>query len=65
MAGAFYFDLGARYAFGDRLAAFVKIDNLFDRDPVQSPQTNTGLVINPALYDSLGRIYRAGFRYHF
>ncbi len=34
MAGAFYVDLGARYTFGDRLAAFVKIDNLFDRDPV-------------------------------
>jgi outer membrane receptor protein involved in Fe transport len=65
MAGAFYVDLGARYTFGDSLSAFVKIDNLFDRDPVASPQTNTGLDINPALYDTLGRIYRAGVRYNF
>jgi iron complex outermembrane recepter protein len=65
MAGAIYFDVGARYTFGEKLAAFVKIDNLFDRDPAPSPQTNTGLDINPALYDTLGRIYRAGLRYNF
>lgn len=65
MAGALYFDLGGHYSVSDKLSAFVKIDNLFDRDPVASPQTNTGLDINPALYDTIGRIYRAGVRYNF
>jgi iron complex outermembrane recepter protein len=65
MAGAFYLDFGGRYAVTDRLTAFVKIDNVFDRDPVASPQTNTGLDINPALYDTIGRTYRAGVRYNF
>jgi outer membrane receptor protein involved in Fe transport len=65
MAGALYFDLGGRYSLTDKLTAFVKVDNLFDRDPVAAPQTNTGLDINPALYDTLGRTYRAGFRFNF
>ena len=43
----------------------VLMKDLFDKDPVASPQTNTGLDINPALYDTLGRIYRAGVRFNF
>jgi len=65
MAGALYFDLGGHYSVSDKLDAFVKIDNLLDRDPADSPQTNTGLDINPALYDTIGRTYRAGLRYNF
>jgi outer membrane receptor protein involved in Fe transport len=65
MAGAFYVDFGARYSVTDKLAAFVKVDNVFDRDPVAAPQTNTGIDINPLLYDTLGRVYRAGLRYNF
>jgi len=65
MAGALYIDVGGRYFLTDKLTAFVKVDNAFDRDPVPAPQTNTGLDINPALYDTLGRTYRAGFRYNF
>ncbi len=65
MAGALYFDLGAHYSVSDKLTAFAKIDNLLDRDPTASPQTNTGLDINPALYDTIGRTYRAGVRYNF
>jgi iron complex outermembrane recepter protein len=65
MAGALYFDLGGRYSVTDSLTAFIKVDNLFDRDPVAAPQTNTGLDVNPALYDTIGRVYRAGFRYNF
>jgi outer membrane receptor protein involved in Fe transport len=65
MAGAFYVDLGARYSVTDKLTAFVKVDNAFDRDPVPSPQTNTGLDVNPAIYDTIGRVYRAGIRYNF
>jgi outer membrane receptor protein involved in Fe transport len=65
MAGAFYLDVGARYSVTDNLGAFIKIDNALDRDPVAAPQTNTGIDINPLLYDTLGRTYRAGFRYNF
>jgi iron complex outermembrane receptor protein len=65
MAGALYFDVGARYSIADGITAFVKADNVFDKDPVPAPQTNTGLDINPALYDTLGRTYRAGFRFNF
>lgn len=65
MAGALYLDIGARYYVSDKLTAFVKVDNLLDRDPTPSPQTNTGIDINPALYDTIGRTFRAGFRYNF
>jgi outer membrane receptor protein involved in Fe transport len=65
MKGAFYVDVGATIKFGDNLQLYGKIDNLFDKDPTASPQTNTGLDVNPALYDTLGRIYRAGIRFNF
>ena len=65
MAGALYFDVGARYSITDGITAFIKVDNVFDKDPVPAPQTNTGLDVNPALYDTIGRIYRAGFRFNF
>jgi len=65
MAGALYFDVGARYSITDGITAFVKVDNAFNKDPVPAPQTNTGLDVNPALYDTIGRVYRAGFRFNF
>jgi outer membrane receptor protein involved in Fe transport len=65
MKGAFYVDIGATFKFSGNLSIYGKVDNLFDKDPVASPQTNTGLDINPALYDTLGRIYRAGVRFNF
>jgi iron complex outermembrane receptor protein len=65
MAGAFYLDVGARYSVTDKIGAFIKVDNALDRDPVASPQTNTGTDINPFLYETLGRIFRAGVRYNF
>jgi outer membrane receptor protein involved in Fe transport len=65
MKGAFYVDIGATFKFGDNLSIYGKVDNLFDRDPTASPQTNTGLDVNPALYDTLGRTYRAGVRFNF
>lgn len=63
MRGAFYFDIGGTYNITDQATAYFKIDNLFDRDPTASPQTNTGLDINPALYDVAGRMYRLGVRF--
>ncbi|WP_294392504.1 TonB-dependent receptor [uncultured Sphingomonas sp.] len=65
MKGAFYFDVGGTFNVNKAIQAYFKVDNVFDRDPTPSPQTNTGIDINPALYDTLGRIYRAGVRFNF
>jgi iron complex outermembrane recepter protein len=65
MKGAFYVDVGGSYNVSSNVRAYFKIDNLFDHDPEPSPQTNTGLDVNPALYDTLGRTYRAGVRFNF
>ncbi|WP_394648091.1 TonB-dependent receptor plug domain-containing protein [uncultured Sphingomonas sp.] len=65
MKGAFYFDIGATVNVTKQVSMFVKVDNLFDHDPEPSPQTNTGLDVNPALYDTLGRFFRIGVRGRF
>jgi len=65
MKGAFYFDVGGTVKFTKEIGAFFKVDNVFDHDPAPSPQTNTGLDVNPALYDTLGRVYRVGVRARF
>ncbi|MBW6526722.1 TonB-dependent receptor [Sphingomonas sp. RHCKR7] len=65
MKGAFYFDLGGGVNVTKEVSMYFKVDNLFDHDPEPSPQTNTGLDVNPALYDTLGRIYRVGVRARF
>lgn len=65
MSGATYVDVSASYKFGKGLQVYGKVDNLLNRDPTPSPQTNTGLDANPALYDLLGRFYHVGLRYSF
>jgi iron complex outermembrane recepter protein len=65
MKGEFYLDVGASFELNDRLTIYGKVDNVMDNDPTPSPQTNTGLDVNPALYDTLGRVYRAGIRFNF
>jgi len=65
MPGAVYFDFGATYNFNKQITAYFKVDNLADRDPVLVPQTNLSLALNPAIYDSIGRTYRAGVRMNF
>ncbi|WP_369059006.1 TonB-dependent receptor [Caulobacter sp. 73W] len=65
MSGATYVDISASYKFDNGLQVYGKVDNLLDRDPTPSPQTNTGLDANPALYDLLGRFYHLGLRYSF
>jgi outer membrane receptor protein involved in Fe transport len=60
MPGAFYFDIGATYNVNDQFTLYGKVDNVFDHDPAKSP-----LNANPALYDIVGRIYRAGLRFRF
>jgi outer membrane receptor protein involved in Fe transport len=65
MEGAFYVDVGGTAKLTGNVSTFFKVDNLFDHDPAPSPQTNTGLDVNPALYDTLGRTYRLGVRAKF
>ena len=65
MKGATYVDLAGSYNISKRIVAYFKIDNMFNISPVPSPQTNTGLDVNPALYDTLGRFYHAGVRVSF
>ncbi|WP_156347934.1 hypothetical protein [Sphingomonas sp. Leaf231] len=63
--GPFCFDIGATVNVTNEVSMFVKVDNLFDRDPEPSPQTHTGLDVNPAPYDMLGRVVRIGVRRRF
>lgn len=60
MPGAFYVDVGGSYDIRPSVTAYFKVDNLFDRDPAKSPS-----YANPALYDIVGRLYRAGVRFKF
>ncbi|MEM8512674.1 iron complex outermembrane receptor protein [Massilia sp. MP_M2] len=65
MKGATYVDLGGSYNVSKQLQLYFKIDNLADKGPEPAPQTNASYGINPALYDVVGRTYRAGLRYGF
>jgi outer membrane receptor protein involved in Fe transport len=65
MKGAFYFDIGASINVAKMWQFYAKVDNLFNRNPSPAPFTNTGIDINPQLYDVLGRMYRVGLRYNF
>ena len=65
MKGAFYVDLGGSWKINEKAVAYFKIDNIGNVDPAAAPQTNPSYGINPALYDVLGRVYRAGLRYTF
>ena len=60
MPGAFYLDIGASFNLTDAIELYGKVDNVFNRDPAQSP-----FHVNPALYDIVGRMYRAGLRFRF
>jgi iron complex outermembrane receptor protein len=65
MDGAFYLDVSGSYDITDSIQAYFKIDNLLNRDPEPAPRTDTGIDINPALYDVVGRMYRMGVRFNF
>jgi outer membrane receptor protein involved in Fe transport len=65
MAGALYVDIGGSYKFNDKVSAYFRVDNLFDKDPEPNPLTGVGPGINPFLYDILGRVFRVGLRADF
>jgi hypothetical protein len=70
--GAFYLDTSFNYVFtlgeGTRLQTFLNIKNLLDKDPGYIPQRGFGLPYNGfptanGLYDTLGRVFRAGVKF--
>lgn len=73
IAGAIWWDLGVNYKLGFEKAdteLFFNVRNLLDKDPAIAArqQAGTGWDFSPsnsALYDVLGRFYRAGFRVQF
>ena len=65
MKEAFFVDIEGGVNVTKEVSMYLKVDNLFDHDPEPSPQTDTGLDVNPAFYDTLGRIYRVGVRARF
>jgi outer membrane receptor protein involved in Fe transport len=60
MPGAFYVDVGGSFNVVKNVTSFFKIDNLTNVSPPSNPNFN-----NPALYDQIGRVYRAGVRFNF
>jgi len=65
LPGATYVDVGATYQFAKESMLYFKIDNLADHGPALVPQTNLSIGVNPAIYDVIGRTYRAGVRMRF
>jgi iron complex outermembrane receptor protein len=65
MPGALYFDVSGSANLREGMELYFKVDNLFNKDPEPAPQTNTGIDVNPALYDVIGRMYRVGLRFNF
>lgn len=73
IAGAIWWDLGLNYKLGfekSETEVFFNVRNLLDKDPAIAArqQSGTGWDFSPsnsALYDVLGRFYRAGFRVQF
>jgi iron complex outermembrane receptor protein len=63
--GIIYFDLGGSYNISDHWQLYTQVDNLLNKSPPpdyansQNP-TNDGA--NPALYDTIGRMFHVGVR---
>ena len=63
VAGATYINLAASWKFGKALEVFGRLDNALDRDPPIDPTGSSAT--NAALFDTLGRTWRAGVRLAF
>ena len=64
--GAIYLDAALSYQFRKGTEAYVKVDNLLDKEPpVVAPDYFLSPGVNPSLYDVLGRMYRTGVRFSF
>jgi len=62
--GAFYFNVGGTFNLNENWQLFGRIDNVTNVDPpaIPSAAPNTSMGVNPALYDTIGRLYRIGIR---
>lgn len=67
LPGAIYFDTNVTIKLPNNIDAFFAVDNLLDKDPAQvayGPNLGAApLSVNAALYDTLGRTFRAGVRF--
>jgi outer membrane receptor protein involved in Fe transport len=64
LRGQFLLDIGGTFNINDNWQFYGKVDNVTNVDPVSiySNAPNTDNTVNPALYDVIGRMYRAGVR---
>ena len=65
-----YLDLRGAYKWTDNIQIYAAVDNVFDTPPPSIPSTQTASsflypAIRDDIYDSLGRMYRAGVRFNF
>ena len=67
LPGALYFDTTINYKLSHQSEVFLAVDNLANRPPVMvayGPSIGAApLSINPVIYDTLGRVFRMGFRF--
>lgn len=71
LPGALYLDASFAYKLnlgGTRVQAFFNVKNLTNKDPAIVPRDGAGggffaFAANPTLYDTLGRVFRAGIRF--
>jgi iron complex outermembrane receptor protein len=61
--GALYLDIGVGYQLSSAAQFYMKIDNVANISPPPSPSISApSYGVNPALYDVIGRMFRAGVR---
>jgi iron complex outermembrane recepter protein len=67
LPGALYFDATINYKLAHQSEVFLAVDNLANTPPVMvayGPSIGAApLSINPVIYDTLGRVFRMGFRF--
>jgi outer membrane receptor protein involved in Fe transport len=67
LPGALYFDATINYKLPHQIEVFLAVDNLANTPPVMvayGPSIGAApLSINPVIYDTLGRVFRTGFRF--
>jgi outer membrane receptor protein involved in Fe transport len=64
-----YLDLRGSYKWNDNLEFYAAVDNTLNTPPPNIASysvSNNGLsTVNPSIYDVLGRMYHAGFRFNY
>jgi outer membrane receptor protein involved in Fe transport len=63
--GIIYFDLGGSYNVNDHWQIYTQIDNLLNKSPppfYSNSQNPTNDGANPAIYDTIGRMFHVGVR---